>query len=52
MKPIRIEPEFTVSKPSAYIDMTSVSVEGIDGEERYPWAEKISVEDLMKLLED
>ena len=52
MKPITIQPEMVSLLPDAYVQKSGISFIGIDGEERYPFAEKISVEDLLKLLED
>ena len=52
MKPIQIEPSILVNRPDAYIDATLVSMVGLDGEHRTPWAPQISVEDLLELLED
>ena len=52
MKPITIEPRFEVEKPPIYIQTNAVSFTGIDGEERCPWIEEITVEDLLKILGD
>ena len=52
MTPIKIEPSIHVNKPSAYIQMDAVIFIGIDGEERCPWIEELTIENLLKLLED
>ena len=49
MKPITIEPEFTVAKPAAYVATDQVSFIGITGNEYTPWDN--SAKELIKLLE-
>ena len=50
MQPIKIEPSIVCPKLPVYVKKDEVSVIGIDGEERAPWLDEMSIAELLNML--